>query len=89
MRRTAVSRVTVRRFLERPRQVAARKWVFQAHVYVGLLLGLYFVVVCATGSALVFRPEAERALVPGSPLGSEGARPRPFQAAWQNVRAPP
>ncbi len=32
-----------------------RKFVFQIHLWLGILLGLYVVVVCASGSALVFR----------------------------------
>jgi uncharacterized iron-regulated membrane protein len=32
-----------------------RKLVFQIHLWSGILLGLYVVVVCASGSALVFR----------------------------------
>jgi uncharacterized iron-regulated membrane protein len=32
-----------------------RKAVFQVHLWSGLLLGLYVVVVCASGSAIVFR----------------------------------
>ena len=39
------------------RQAAARRAVFQVHLWLGVLLGLYTVVVGVTGSALVFLPE--------------------------------
>jgi uncharacterized iron-regulated membrane protein len=44
-----------RQWLRRPKTTWARKVVFQLHLWSGLLLGLYVVVVCASGSALVFR----------------------------------
>jgi len=76
---------TFRTFIERPRQLALRRWIFQIHMYVGLLLGLYFVVVCLTGAALVFRPEIERSLVAKrAPVA--GREARPFQAGWENLR---
>ena len=59
--------------------------MFQIHMYLGLLLGLYFVVVCVTGAALVFRPEIERSLV-GKRAAVAGREARPFQAAWANLR---
>jgi uncharacterized iron-regulated membrane protein len=44
-----------RQWLQRPKSTWVRKAVFQLHLWSGLLLGLYVVVVCATGSAMVFR----------------------------------
>lgn len=74
------------RFLERPRQVEARKWMFQVHLWVGLLVGLYVAVVSVTGSALIFRPEIEPRLVPRLPARDAAVATGPFQAAWNNVR---
>jgi uncharacterized iron-regulated membrane protein len=44
-----------RAWLWRPKSTWIRKAVFQLHLWSGLLLGLYVVVVCVSGSALVFR----------------------------------
>jgi uncharacterized iron-regulated membrane protein len=44
-----------RQWLRQPKATWTRKAVFQLHLWSGLLLGLYVVVVCATGSAIVFR----------------------------------
>ena len=43
------------RWLRRPQNTRAYKVVFQIHLWAGLLLGLYIVVECASGSAIVFR----------------------------------
>ncbi len=40
-----------------PRQTLSRRVLFQVHLWLGVLLGLYTVVVGVTGSALVFLPE--------------------------------
>jgi uncharacterized iron-regulated membrane protein len=75
------------RFVDRPRTVAARRWLFQVHMYLGLFLGAYFAAIGLTGSALVFRPEVERSIVlrnraPAPARSSVG----PLDAAWNNVR---
>lgn len=44
-----------RLWLSRPKSSRLRKAVFQIHLWSGLILGLYVVVVCASGSAIVFR----------------------------------
>jgi uncharacterized iron-regulated membrane protein len=44
-----------RQWLWRPRKTWIRKLVFQIHLWSGLLLGFYIAVVCASGSAIVFR----------------------------------
>lgn len=48
------------RYFRRPQQLFARRLNFQVHLWVGLILTLYFVVIGITGSILVFRPELER-----------------------------
>ena len=67
--------------------MAARRWLFQVHACIGLLLGVYFVAVSLTGSLLVFRPEAEREIVlrdrPPETVKPSGG---PLQAAWNNLR---
>lgn len=42
----------------------ARRALFQVHIWVGVLTGLYIFVVCGTGAALVFRIDIQRALHP-------------------------
>lgn len=44
-----------REWLRRPKSTWIRRAVFQIHLWSGLLLGLYVAVVCASGSAIVFR----------------------------------
>lgn len=47
----------LRRMLERPQQVWLRKATFQVHLWAGLLLGLYVIVIGISGSILVFKEE--------------------------------
>jgi uncharacterized iron-regulated membrane protein len=41
-----------------------RRAVFQIHLWAGISLSLYIVVICASGSAIVFRRELDKALCP-------------------------
>lgn len=41
-----------------------RKWLFRIHLWAGLIVGLFIVVVTLTGSLLIFRPEIELLLYP-------------------------
>ena len=45
------------RVLYKPRSFAAREWLFQIHLWTGLLVGLYALLIGVTGSALVFAPQ--------------------------------
>lgn len=47
-------------FLHRPRQLILRRLNFQIHLWLGILLTLYLVVIGLSGSLLVFRSELER-----------------------------
>lgn len=47
----------LRRFLEKPQQVFLRKAIFQIHLWAGLLLALYVIVIGISGSILVFKEE--------------------------------
>jgi uncharacterized iron-regulated membrane protein len=51
-------------FLRQPRQLWWRNALFQIHLWSGLLLGLYFLVIGASGSVIVFKKEMERAAIP-------------------------
>ncbi len=41
-------------FIERPRSVLWRQVVFQVHLWTGVVIGLYVIVISVTGSAIVF-----------------------------------
>lgn len=48
------------RYLRRPQQLAVRRLNFQLHLWIGIVLTLYLIVIGVSGSILVFRPELER-----------------------------
>jgi uncharacterized iron-regulated membrane protein len=64
-------------FLHRPQAVLLRRALFQVHLWIGVLAGLYIFVVCATGAALVFRIDMQRAAHPGlfTPSAGDAAHP--------------
>jgi uncharacterized iron-regulated membrane protein len=51
-------------FLHHPRKLWLRRALFQVHLWAGVLLSLYLVVIALTGSVLVFRSELEKAQLP-------------------------
>jgi len=55
------------RFLHHPQQLWLRRCNFQIHLWTGVLLSLYLVVIGVTGSILVFGAELEKLLDPGPP----------------------
>src|SRR5688572_5221366 len=55
-----------KRWLQQPQRVWVRRALFQVHLWTGLLLGLYIVVLSVTGSALVYRRELVAAF--GTPI---------------------
>jgi len=62
------------RWLRQPRTVFLRKACFQIHLWIGLAIGLYVVVLSLTGSAIVFRRELDAAFGPGRPAIDKTAR---------------
>lgn len=65
----------LQRWIRQPQTVWLRKAIFQVHLWTGIGAGLYILVVCVTGSALVFRPELSRALTRGPVIvAGSGAR---------------
>ena len=50
---------TWQRWLERPQGLWLRKSLFQIHLWIGIVAGLYVVVISISGSAIVFRREIE------------------------------
>src|SRR5262245_910992 len=47
----------LKRWLQQPQRVWLRRALFQVHLWTGLALGVYVVVLSVTGSALVYRAE--------------------------------
>ncbi|NOT27925.1 MAG: PepSY domain-containing protein [Acidobacteria bacterium] len=64
-------------FWDRPRDAWLRRVFFQVHLWCGLTLGLYFVLVCVTGTVVVYKKELERLAIPElvhvEPTGSRGS----------------
>ncbi len=45
------------RILDKPRTIPLRAWLFQVHLWTGIIAGLYAIAIGVTGSILVFREE--------------------------------
>ena len=52
-------------WLRRPKSVWLRRAIFQIHLWTGIILGLYVLVISISGSAIVFRNELYNSLWPG------------------------
>ena len=63
------------RCLHQPQRVWLRRAIFQIHLWTGLALGLYVVMLSITGSALVYRLELERVLATPRATLNEAATP--------------
>jgi uncharacterized iron-regulated membrane protein len=61
-------------WLRQPQRVWLRRASFQIHLWVGLIIGLYVVVLSLTGSALVYRNELDRYLATPHATFDEKAR---------------
>jgi len=53
-------------FINAPRRSTARRWLFQIHLWLGLILGPVIGVVGLTGAIVVFRYELNRLTTPGT-----------------------
>jgi uncharacterized iron-regulated membrane protein len=63
------------RWLRHPQATTLRKAVFQVHLWSGIGLGLYVIMISVTGSVLVYRNELNVAATP-APIVSTGSGPR-------------
>jgi uncharacterized iron-regulated membrane protein len=61
------------RWIRQPQLLRWRHLVVQLHLWIGLMLGLYIVVLSVTGSASVLRPDVHRWFIPRS-VPMEGTR---------------
>jgi uncharacterized iron-regulated membrane protein len=66
---------TWKQWLRQPQRVWLRRATFQIHLWGGLLIGLYVVVLSLTGSVLVYRNEIDRYLATPRTSFDEQARP--------------
>ena len=61
-------------WLRQPQRVWIRRATFQVHLWSGLAVGLYVVVLSVTGSVLVYRNELDAYLATPQAVFDEGAR---------------
>jgi len=80
------SRVATPDILDRPRQSRLRGLLFQVHLWLGLAVGLYVVVVSVTGSLVVFRGEIEDALQSELTRVTPGSRRVALQPVYEAVK---
>jgi uncharacterized iron-regulated membrane protein len=74
-------------WLRSPQRVWLRRALFQVHLWAGILLAAYAVVIGLSGSALVFRDETERAMWPGVFHVTEENRSITLQAAVDRIQS--
>ncbi len=67
-------------WVQRPQRLWFRRALFQVHLWSGLGLGLYVLMISVTGSVLVYRNELFRAAT-AKPVISKGSQPRLTDAA--------
>jgi uncharacterized iron-regulated membrane protein len=64
-----------KQWVRQPQALWLRKAVFQVHLWLGLVLGLYVLVLSLTGSALVFRDDLDDLFATPVPAYVEGSKP--------------
>jgi uncharacterized iron-regulated membrane protein len=62
------------RFINQPQRLWARRALFQVHLWTGVTVGLYILIVSLSGSAVVFRRELAKALVSPTLVSPVGRR---------------
>lgn len=63
------------RWVRQPQRVWLRRASFQVHLWIGLAIGIYIVVLSLTGSILVYRNELDRSFSTPRAVFNESARP--------------
>lgn len=63
------------RWIREPRKIRLRQAIFQIHLWSGMILGLYLLMISVTGSVLVYWNELYRAVTP-EPIISQARGPR-------------
>jgi uncharacterized iron-regulated membrane protein len=73
---TVGNQLTVwQRWVQKPQKIWLRRALFQVHLWSGVAVGLYILLMSVTGSVLVYRNELYRAATP-EPVISKGSGPR-------------
>jgi uncharacterized iron-regulated membrane protein len=70
-----------------PQRSRLRRALFQIHLWIGVVLALYAVVIGLTGSVLVFSEEIETYLEPHLHLVTPGESTAPLQTVWKQIEA--
>jgi uncharacterized iron-regulated membrane protein len=73
-------------FLRRPQNTWIRRAVFQVHLWSGIILGLYIVVVCVSGSAIVFRNDLYDVFERWTKAGPTHAQSQMIAAGYASMR---
>ena len=73
--------------LHHPRKLWLRKALFQVHLWVGVLLSLYLVVIALTGAILVFEDELTSTTLPSGLHSYDAARLAPISQVVDNFRS--
>lgn len=60
------------RWLRAPATLPFRRFLFQVHLWVGIALGLYILMISVTGSAIVLRPQISRWLIHSQVVSATG-----------------
>ena len=68
-------------FLKQPRQLWWRNALFQIHLWMGIVIGVYFLLIGVTGSLIVYKKELERAMIPQL----IHVAPQPSKASFQGM----
>jgi uncharacterized iron-regulated membrane protein len=76
-------------WMRRPKSLWLRKAIFQIHLWTGIVLGIYVVLISVSGSAIVFRNELYKSLFPppkivaiSGPRLSKDALKKALKRAW-------
>lgn len=78
------------RWVQRPQREWIRRAFFQVHLWIGVAIGLYVVVISLSGSALVLRQElASKSSRPTPIVSDSGHRMTSEEVTWQAQRAYP
>jgi uncharacterized iron-regulated membrane protein len=62
-----------KRWLQAPQTLWFRRALFQVHLWMGIGLGLYILVISVSGSAIVLRPQFSRWFTPSEVVSTEGS----------------
>ncbi len=74
------------KLIHQPRKLWLRRALFQVHLWAGVLLSLYIVMIALTGSILVFRTELTRASLPKTLNGYAAGHVAPLPAVLERFR---